>query len=303
MQADGQGQDLGAKAGRQADGVFLGRHKLGVQGEGVEFQPPHQGFGQGLMIVEGDFAQDLSAFGPQGGKEFGRVADAGEGDHAGIFPIHPHLQGLQGGGQDGFGQGPGFGKLGLGGGGADGHDQIGAGKANRDGFAQGACGQAAGIAEAGGGIDDDQGQILDHVGVLVAVIQQDDLSAGRLGQTHGSGAVAADEGGGEGGQQQGFVADFGGGVGGFDHLQRTLRRAAVTTADDGDAVAARQKAGDEGDGGGGFASAADIDIADADDRDRSAVAGAGHAAGGGGGIKPAQGGQQAGGKAGGLGRV
>ena len=220
------------------------------------------------------------------------------------MPVHAHRQGVQAGLQDGFWQiGPAGRKPRLGRRVPDRENEVGAGKSHQHGFAQGAGGQAEPVAEPHGGINHHKRQILDHVGVLKTVIHQDDIRARRLGQTHGGGAVAADEGRGKGRQQQGLVANLGGGMAGFDHLQRSCQRAAVTAADHGDLAAFGGEPRDQGDGRWRLAGTADIQIADADHRQPRPVAGARHPARGGGRVGPAERRQQARHKTGVIGRV
>ena len=140
---------------RQADRVLFRGDQLGPEGGGIAFQAGQKGIGQRLMVGEGFGVADIGAELTQGGKDLFRVGDAGEGQHVQALPVHPCLQrgkaarqmrqrdGVLPGGREGI--------LGLGV--ADREQQVGAGEAGGDGFAQGARGQAAAIAEAAGGID------------------------------------------------------------------------------------------------------------------------------------------------------
>ena len=166
------------------------------------------------MIIQRHGCGEYRPFIAQGGEEFFRMADARESEGAQALPIHPHLDGGQVACQvrQGYFVAPQGGKAGLVGGGADGKNEIGAGEASGYGFAQGACGDAAAIAKAGGGVHHDDGQRFGDAWVLKAVIQQDHGGPGGFSGLHACGAVFCHPCGGKGREQQRLIPHIGGSV-------------------------------------------------------------------------------------------
>ena len=221
------------------------------------------------MIFQRLGPDDLGAEAAQRGEEFPGIADPGKGKTAQAGPVHAGAQRLQPPAQmrqatdlaapcpdkalpcrrRPYRQ-----------------QEVGARQTRGHRFAQRPGGQAPPIAEPAHGIDHHDGDIVGHRGVLKPVIHDDHLRPATSGEARGAGAVAADEGRREGGDQQRLVADIGGAMRRRVALHRSSQAPAMAARDDRRPPPAVLQPLNERDHRRRLAGAARVEIADTDHR-------------------------------------